>query len=67
MTRYVSAEFLADRYNVDKSTVWRWARNGTLPAPTKFSEQCTRWDLGEVERAEAKIARAQTRLQTVSA
>lgn len=54
MTRYVSVGQLAERYGVDKSTVWRWAKNGTIPAPTKFSDQCTRWSLDEVERRDAE-------------
>jgi prophage regulatory protein len=56
MTRYVSAEQLAERYSVDKSTVWRWAKRGTIPAPVKLSEQCTRWNLDAIERVDAERA-----------
>jgi predicted DNA-binding transcriptional regulator AlpA len=51
---YVSAEQLAERYGVDKSTVWRWAKRGSLPSPVKLSEQCTRWRLDEIERRDAE-------------
>lgn len=54
MTRYVSAAQLAERYAVDRATVWRWARNGKLPKPVKISEQCTRWRLDEIERRDAE-------------
>jgi prophage regulatory protein len=56
MTRYVSAGQLAERYGVDKSTVWRWAKNGTIPPPTKFSDQCTRWSLDDIEQRDAERA-----------
>jgi predicted DNA-binding transcriptional regulator AlpA len=55
-TRYVSVAQLAARYNVDKATIWRWSRKGTLPAPIKLSDQCTRWNLDEVERRDAQRA-----------
>ena len=54
MTRYISASQLAERYGVDKSTVWRWAQRKILPAPVKLSEQCTRWKLNEIERRDAE-------------
>jgi predicted DNA-binding transcriptional regulator AlpA len=59
MTRYVSAAQLAKRYDVNKSTIWRWVQRGdTLPKPIKLSEQCTRFDLDEVERRDAERAQA---------
>jgi predicted DNA-binding transcriptional regulator AlpA len=54
MTRYVSAEQLAKRYCVNKSTVWRWVGRGILPQPVKISEQCTRWKLDEIEQRDAE-------------
>ena len=58
MTRYVSAGQLAERYNVDKSTIWRWAKRDILPQPIRISEQCTRFDLDEVERRDAEREQA---------
>ena len=55
-TKYVSADQLAERYGIDRSTVWRWAVRGILPQPIKLSEQCTRWKLDEIEQAEADRA-----------
>ena len=52
MTRYVSADQLAERYSVNRSTIWRWAQRGLLPRPIRISEQCTRWDLDEIERVD---------------
>ena len=54
MKRFISAEQLAERYAVNRSTIWRWAQveRGLLPRPIRISEQCTRWDLDEIELLE---------------
>lgn len=56
MIRYISADQLAARYGVNRSTIWRWAsaRNGTFPKPVKLGEQTTRWKLEDVERYDAE-------------
>lgn len=54
MTRYVSAEQLAARYGVDKSTIWRWAKRGILPKPVPFTGACTRWNLDEIDKRDAE-------------
>lgn len=58
MNRFVSAGYLAERYDVDKSTIWRWAGRDILPRPIKISEQCTRFDLDEIERRDAEREQA---------
>lgn len=52
MKRYISAAQLAERYAVNRSTIWRWAQRGLLPRPIRISEHCTRWDLDEVDRVD---------------
>lgn len=54
MIRYISADDLAARYGVNRSTIWRWSVRGILPKPVKISEQCTRWNLEEIEQRDAK-------------
>ena len=54
MTQYVSVLDLAQRYHINRATVWRWAQRGIIPAPVKLSEQCTRWRLAEIERCDAE-------------
>lgn len=66
MSRFVSASQLAERYEVDRSTIWRWAANGILPPPQKISDQVTRWDLKDIEKRDAErsavaVARVRTR------
>ena len=51
---YVSVRFLADRYGVDRSTVWRWVTAGRFPKPVKLTDQMTRWVLAEVEEHDQK-------------
>lgn len=55
-TKYVSVTQLARRYGVDRSTVWRWVskKDSTFPQPVRFSDQCTRWKLDEIEQYDAE-------------
>lgn len=39
---YLSADTLAQRYDVSKQTIWRWTRVGELPKPIKINGS-TRW------------------------
>lgn len=55
---YVSAEQLAERYGVNKATIWRWSKSGILPKPIKLSDQCTRWLLEAVEQFDAERSAA---------
>ena len=58
MPIYTSDVRLAERYQVDRATVWRWVKNGKFPKPIKLSNCCTRWDLQEVEAHDAKLKAA---------
>lgn len=58
MIRYASAKQLAERYGVNTSTIWRWAKRGILPKPVTISEQCTRWNLDEIEKRDAEREQA---------
>ena len=58
MTRYVSAGQLAERYEVNKATIWRWVKRDILPKPIRLSEQCTRFPLDEIERRDEERSAA---------
>lgn len=51
----IRSEWLSDvqvaRYLGVKSrdTIWRWSREGRLPAPVKLGPNCTRWKLAQLE------------------
>lgn len=45
---FVTDLFLADYYSVSRATVWRWVKEGRLPAPIKLTPGCTRWRFAEV-------------------
>jgi prophage regulatory protein len=48
---------LADRYNVHRTTVWRWAKSDpTFPQPIVLSPGCTRWRLSDIEAWEQRRA-----------
>jgi len=40
---FYDARFLAKRYGVDLSTVWRWCDEGKFPKQTKLTNGCSRW------------------------
>ena len=56
--KFVSDVDLAGRYRVHRATIWRWAGNGTLPAPVQITEGCTRWIEAEVDAADKARAAA---------
>lgn len=47
--QFVRDVFLADRYEISRSTVWRWVREGLLPKPTKIAGS-SRFDLAACDR-----------------
>jgi prophage regulatory protein len=53
--RYASDRALAERFGVDRCTIWRWYRAGLFPAPVKLSPGCTRWALDDIEAHEASL------------
>lgn len=54
MRKFVSDRQLAERYGVHRATIWRWSQKGILPQPVSLSDQCTRWDLEEIERIDSE-------------
>ncbi|RLL73048.1 helix-turn-helix transcriptional regulator [Paenirhodobacter hankyongi] len=54
---YISDLQLAERYNVHRSTPWRWAKTDpAFPHPVKLGPQCARWKLSEIEAWEKTCA-----------
>jgi len=49
---YFSDRQVASRYNVDRTTWWRWVNNGQAPKPIKLSPGCTRWRVSDLEQWE---------------
>jgi predicted DNA-binding transcriptional regulator AlpA len=41
---------------VGPATVWRWSKEGRLPAPRKLSSKVTVWNVGELKRALAALS-----------
>lgn len=51
---YLKDRQVAERYGVDRSTVWRWVRSEpTFPKAFKLSNGCARWRLADLEAWEA--------------
>ena len=51
--KWVSAKYLSEYFDVSQVTIWTWTRQGRLPKPKKFSDNCTRWNLQEIQETEA--------------
>ena len=51
--QYISDRALASRYQVARSTIWRWAANSQIPQPVKINGS-TRWRLSDIKAWEAK-------------
>lgn len=47
---YLSVNQLAAIFSVSKVTVWRWAKDGTIPAPIKLSPGVTRWRRSDIRQ-----------------
>jgi predicted DNA-binding transcriptional regulator AlpA len=53
--RYESARQLGARLGVSVATIWRWQHEKKIPAPTKFSPRCSRFDSDAVDAALEKL------------
>jgi len=53
---FLSDLAVAKRYEVHRSTIWRWVKNNKFPIPVKISDGCTRWKLRELEKWEEKLS-----------
>jgi len=49
---FLSDKQLSLRYNIGRSSVWRWLKEGKLPNPTRFGSGTTRWRLSDIEKWE---------------
>lgn len=52
----LSAADLRDIFRVSLNTIWRWSKDGRLPAPVKLGPNSTRWRAGDVREALDRIA-----------
>lgn len=45
--RFLTDKQVADRYGVQRSSIWRWTQTG-FPCPVKLSPGCSRWRLSDL-------------------
>jgi len=50
MQQIIRPSELARRLSVDRSTLWRWVKNRTLPPPINISPQVKGWRQSDIER-----------------
>ena len=53
---YIRLPIIARLYGVSKASIWRGVKNGNIPKPSKLSERCTAWNVGQVRAALAAKA-----------
>lgn len=52
---HVAQPVVEGLYGCSSATVWRRVKDGSIPAPRKLSPRCTRWNVGELRAALAKV------------
>ena len=52
---YLTVLQVSERYNVSTDSVWRWKRDGDLPAPVRVGPNCTRWRLSYLVEHESQL------------
>lgn len=45
---YFADKNLATRYQVTRQTIWRWVREGNLPAPIRLGKAAVRWSEADI-------------------
>lgn len=43
---------VANRYNLNRSTIWRWIKKEQFPKPTKLNYGSSRWNIIDLEQWE---------------
>jgi predicted DNA-binding transcriptional regulator AlpA len=49
----VSIKVVTALYDCSPATVWRAVKSGRIPAPTRHTPGCTRWNVGKLRQARA--------------
>lgn len=49
MKQYLRDKDVAEMLTIGRSSVWRMAKEGKLPAPIKLSERVTVWRASDIE------------------
>lgn len=55
---HARVEVVAALYATSVNSIWRWAKAGRIPSPTKLGPQVTAWRVGELRRDLAAKAEA---------
>jgi predicted DNA-binding transcriptional regulator AlpA len=51
---YQSSDIMT-MFGISRATLWRWVKNGTLPAPVKFGARLNVWKPDQIEDFIAKL------------
>lgn len=53
---YIRLPVMKGLYGVSAASIWRGVKNNTIPKPSKLSERCTAWNVGQVRVSLAEKA-----------
>lgn len=54
--RWIRSKEMAQILGTAESTIWRWSREKTIPAPVKLGPRLTAWDSNAIDAWMAKKA-----------
>ena len=52
---FLTVKQVAERYNVSTDTIWRWKREGKIPAAVSIGDNTTRWRLSDLIEHESTL------------
>ncbi len=59
-TQFLRLNQLKELLGVSGSSIWAWAKAGKFPKPIKLSENCTAWNVADVEAwSQSRISASQ--------
>ena len=50
ISQYIRASELIPALAISETTLWRWVKNSTFPAPVRLSSRVTAWRVLDVEQ-----------------
>ena len=51
---YLTDRQVAERYGINRATVWSWVKKAKMPEPVRLTPGCARWSVGDLERWESE-------------
>ena len=63
METYLRVPEITQKLGLDRTTIWRWCRDGLFPRPVKLGRQAIAWPTSEIDAWAAQRARDRDAVQ----